>query len=110
VEGSAHFVKVDAQGSEGLVLDGMRALVERSPHLILLAEFCPYLLEQSGTAPGDFLKQLRALGFEIFEVSEDTNSVNMCEEVELLERVSPEYKDSKEGYTNLLCTRPRGSR
>lgn len=106
VEGRVDLVKVDAQGSEGLVLEGMGEIIKRSPHLILLAEFCPYLLLRAGTDPAAFLEDLRHLGFTIFEVDEERTDVRIVDARELLNRVRPEFEDRRAGYTNLLCTRP----
>ena len=39
-------VKMDVEGSEGLVLDGMKRLIERSPHLRIMMEFCPSMLAE----------------------------------------------------------------
>ena len=41
---SVDVVKMDVEGSEGLVLEGMKNLIERSPHLKIMMEFCPSML------------------------------------------------------------------
>ena len=56
---------LDAQGNEPQVFAGMRGLLPRSPHLTILLEFAPTLLERSGNSPREFLCALRAAGFEI---------------------------------------------
>jgi FkbM family methyltransferase len=44
VDRPVDLVKMDVEGCEGLVLDGMKNLVERSPHLRIMMEFCPSML------------------------------------------------------------------
>ena len=64
---SVHFVKIDAQGSEPKILDGMTALIERNRRqLIVLMEFSPGLLRRAGCGIDDFLRRLEALGAAVF--------------------------------------------
>lgn len=105
IEGSAELVKVDVQGYEGHVLAGMRGLIERSPQLSLLVEFCPALLIAAGTEPAAFVADLRDQGFALFEVDGDAQRVSGVDAADLLGRVRPEFGDSSEGYTNLLAVR-----
>ncbi len=103
-------VKIDVQGYESFVLAGMRGLIERSGELAMLVEFCPALLLEAGTQPVDLLDELRSFGFSMFEIDDDSRSVRGVDAPELLDRVRPEYGDTAEGYTNLLCARGvRGS-
>ncbi len=103
-------VKIDVQGYEAFVLAGMRGLIDRSPQLAMLVEFCPALLIEAGTDPGTFLDELRGYGFWLYEVDDEARCVRGTDAGELLTRVRPEYGDTAEGYTNLLCARGvRGS-
>jgi FkbM family methyltransferase len=105
ISGPVDLIKIDAQGSEGLVFDGMRDLIARSPRLTILAEFCPFLLLQAGTEPGEFLDGLKRAGFAVFEVDEDNEQVRAVDRYELLDRIRPEFEDRSEGYTNLVCVK-----
>ena len=98
-------VKIDVQGYEAFVLAGMRGLIDRSPQLAMLVEFCPALLIEAGTQPADLLNELRSLGFSMYEIDDDANRVRGVDMPELLDRVRPEYGDAAEGYTNLLCAK-----
>ena len=103
-------VKIDVQGYEPFVLAGMRGVIERSDELAMLVEFCPALLIQAGTDPAAFLGDLRALGFSLYEIDDEAGVVRGVDLPELIARVRPEFGDSSEGYTNLLCARGvRGS-
>lgn len=62
-----HFVKIDAQGLEPRILDGMGALIEQNRgRLILLMEFSPGLLRCAGCDLGDFLRRLESLQAAVF--------------------------------------------
>lgn len=107
VVGAADLVKVDVQGYEGQVLAGMRSLIDRSPELALLIEFCPALLIAAGTEPASFVGDLRDHGFALFEVDGDARRVRGLDAEDLLRRVRPEFGDAREGYTNLLCVKAK---
>jgi FkbM family methyltransferase len=98
-------VKIDVQGYESHVLAGMQGVIERSPELAMLVEFCPALLSRAGTQPADLLDELRGCGFVLYEVDGDANRVRGVDAPELLARVRPEFGDAAEGYTNLLAAK-----
>jgi FkbM family methyltransferase len=51
-------VKVDAEGAEGSVVDGMTELVKRNPGIVVVLEFQAETLEAAGEDPVDFLGRL----------------------------------------------------
>lgn len=55
------FVKIDAEGSEEAIWDGMTGVLEDNPGVIVTLEFNPSLLPK----PERFLKKLRSSGFRI---------------------------------------------
>jgi FkbM family methyltransferase len=105
IDGAVDLVKIDVQGYESFVLAGMRGLIERSPELAMLVEFCPALLIEAGTQPADLLDELRSFGFTLFEIDDDAWCVRGVDMPELLDRVRPEFGDAAEGYTNLLLAK-----
>jgi len=54
-------VKIDAEGSEPLVLDGMQQILARNPELTLLVEINVPMIRNCGD-PADFLDRVRKLG------------------------------------------------
>ena len=60
---------VYAQGAEGRILQGAQGLIEAN-RLKLLLEFWPKGLQNLGTDPLSFLRQLEAWGFEVRLVNE----------------------------------------
>jgi FkbM family methyltransferase len=94
-----HFIKMDIQGAEALALEGMKGLVRANKGLKLITEFSPASLEMAGSRPPSYLKNLQALGFRFFEISEKKKSVRPVKPAPLLKR----SWGGSEDYTNLLC-------
>ena len=61
-------VKMDVQGYECRVLQGMRRTLEGSPNLTIMMEFWPHALRCAGTPPEEFLPALEKMGFAISEL------------------------------------------
>lgn len=64
-QGKVDFIKIDTEGAEPFILDGMRKLLERNPHVNILVEFCPTSLRDAGVEPREFLSKLKKLGFSL---------------------------------------------
>jgi FkbM family methyltransferase len=64
-QGNVALVKIDVQGAEGLVLDGMRETLKRYPKMALILEYTPYALRDSGYDPEKILRDFHAQGYEI---------------------------------------------
>ncbi len=91
---------MDVQGAEHRALLGMQKLVARSQNVILVTEFWPYGLRQSGARPEDYLNLLCAQGFELSELDEAEGVIKKVESSYLLQR----YEASRSAdFTNLLC-------
>jgi FkbM family methyltransferase len=60
-----HIVKIDVQGFEDEVLEGMQQLIHRSPELKVLVEFFPGAIADRGRRPIDTLSSYQAMGFRI---------------------------------------------
>lgn len=54
-------IKIDAEGSEPLVIEGMKGILDRSPHLTIFMEMNIPMLRKT-TDPASFLKKIRELG------------------------------------------------
>jgi len=61
-------IKMDVQGFEGQVLDGMRETIRRSKGLVMLMEFWPHGLAGAGTEPTRILDDLESAGFALYEL------------------------------------------
>lgn len=105
VDGPVDIVKIDVQGFEVQVLDGMEDLIGRSKQLTMLVEYAPPWLVDAGTDPGDLLRRLRGLGFALFEIDEEGRQVRPTEIASLLARSEDSKGDLATDYTNLLCVK-----
>jgi hypothetical protein len=60
-------VKIDVQGWEPAVLEGMRGKLERNPRARILFEFCSKDLKDAGFEPTNFLEDLLDRGYTLRE-------------------------------------------
>ncbi len=58
-------IKVDAEGSEGLVIDGMKRTLIENQRITLICEFCPERIMFSGGDPKATVGTLVELGFQL---------------------------------------------
>jgi FkbM family methyltransferase len=69
--GEVSVVKIDTQGAEGLILEGMRQTMQRYPKMILIVEFTPDALRQTGHDPEAMLRQFHDQGYEVHVFNDD---------------------------------------
>jgi FkbM family methyltransferase len=65
---SVDVVKIDVQGYEGHVLEGMRQTLARSPNVTIFMEFWPHGLRCARTQPDELLSDLEKMGFVVCEL------------------------------------------
>jgi len=93
------FIKVDAQGSEGLIIDGMVELLQ-SYHPVLVLELSPYHLVHTDIPAEKLLKQLRDLEYKIWNIDQEFWNVHPATDEYLLKR----YAVPTCTHTDILCT------
>ena len=59
------FIKIDTQGAESLILEGMRGTLRRHRNARVILEFWPHGLRAAGSSGAQLLLQIRGLGFQI---------------------------------------------
>ena len=64
-------IKIDTEGCEPLVLNGMSKLIGRTEALKLVVEFNPFLLMKNNANPQAFLSKLTQVGFTLNTISKD---------------------------------------
>jgi FkbM family methyltransferase len=81
-EKSIDIVKIDAEGSEPLILRGMRQILDHNPRIRILLEFAPIHLRRAGIDPRQFLADLSSMGFGVRRIHDESG--------ELMETLIPE--------------------
>ena len=92
-------IKIDVEGAEPAVIDGMRMALERCHTRHLIVEFCPFNLRIARTEPDALLKTLESLGFRILVIDE-ARGVQSSQFDDLLRRLRWRYD-----HVNLFCER-----
>lgn len=65
------FIKIDVEGHEISVLQGIQSTLKNNPTAYLLVELCPQLQINAGHKPDDLLKELFKLNYELFMIDEN---------------------------------------
>lgn len=71
---SIDLVKMDAEGSEPMILDGMRRIIAQ-PHLTMVCEFYNQFFETGGPSAEAFLDGILGHGFVLHKITEQGNLV-----------------------------------
>jgi FkbM family methyltransferase len=103
--GPVHAVKIDVEGAEIEVLQGMRRILTDNPPLTLCVEWNPACMRNAGYDPADLPALLRELGFREIQVLDDLgHRVRSLDEVSALvgSLQIPEF-----WYVNLWARRTR---
>jgi len=91
-------IKMDVQGSEMEVLEGMTDTINRNDDLKIITEFWPMGIRNSGSSPMGFLNKLIECGFGLYQIGQYVEPIN----VDYLLRMC-----SDEKFTTLLCKKKR---
>ena len=106
-DGRVDFVKIDTQGAEGLIVEGMLGVIERNKGLRMAIEFWPSSLKQLGTDPGALLRRLESHSFGFFNLGKAAR-VSSISRVRS-EWIMTHFTVQNEDWTNLFATRGEGS-
>ena len=87
-------IKMDVQGLEMEVLEGMTNTINRNDNLKIITEFWPMGIRNSGSSPKDFLNKLVEYGFALYQVGQYVEPINVNYLLGM-------YRDKK--FTTLLC-------
>lgn len=96
-EDSIDVIKMDVEGAEAAVLEGMSQEQKTNDKLIIFTEFSPSSLEKLGTSPERYLNELIKYGFKLYRIDEKK------EQIEAVDFDSVMQICAGGKYTNLLC-------
>jgi FkbM family methyltransferase len=85
-EAKIDVVKIDAEGAEPWILQGMSRILARSPGIHIFMEFAGTHLRRAGVDPFDFFQALLGMGFQIKRVDDLTGDALDCAYEELSAR------------------------
>ena len=85
--GIAHVdvMKIDTQGAEPFVFDGMKQLLQRNRRLKVMIEFWPWGIRQAGRDPVEFLQTIKDYGFSVSEIHDDRRMTPLRDFTSILE-------------------------
>jgi FkbM family methyltransferase len=70
-------MKIDAEGSEPYVFDGMKELIKNNDKLTIFCEFDMGLISGARSSPKEFLEKIVSWGFRIQKIQSDSNVVDV---------------------------------
>lgn len=104
-------IKMDAEGAELSILEGMSGVLAANPDLIIFTEYMPRAIGAFGGRPASFLERLAAAGFWLGIVEEETEQIEPVSPGRL-EEITLSLTRETHGrfHVNLLCLRGRFAR
>ena len=93
------FIKIDVEGAELKVLNGMKRTFINQPGMKVILEFCPANLIGAGIEPSDLLSFMKEHSFSIAVIHEDGT---LCKFNDL---ATVHGLIGANGYVNILCTK-----
>ena len=94
-------IKVDVEGVEPKVLAGMKNIISANNKMVILTEFFPSALKESGAEPSSYLLELIDMGFMLYRVTEDTQKNLIPITIEMIPAISKGEGIHK--LINILC-------
>lgn len=92
------FIKMDVEGAEIKVLNGMTNLLKNNVDLKMMVEYNPDAIRNMGLEPASYLELLITNGFRIMDIDRKNMKIENISVQSLLKKYDDEY-------TNLLCIR-----
>jgi len=99
------FIKIDVEGFELHVINGMKKLLERNDDLKIIVEFTPFAIREAYSLPRKLLEFLHSFNFKINFFDYQSRTIKRVDDIELFLQ-KYDTKDGKWGdapSVNLLC-------
>ncbi len=97
------FVKIDTQGAEGVILEGMDGILRKNEDIVMAIEFFPLGLSGLNFKAEDVVKFLRGHDLMFFDIGPGGNKINNFSLVN--EEYLARYTIKNEYFTNLLVVK-----
>lgn len=94
-----NFVKIDVEGAEGYVFEGMKNIIRSNKHLKIVTEFWPKRIKESGFDPLNFVNYLMDNGYSIFNIDKKCENNGPLTREEIKSMVNA----NDNNYYNFLC-------
>jgi len=83
-----HVVKIDAEGAEPLILDGMGRIISENPEIRILMEFAPEHLRRAGIVPESFLQSIVERGLMYARIDKNSGDLQAFSDDKLVSESS----------------------
>ena len=98
------FVKIDTQGAEYYIIEGMKTILEKNQNIKIILEYTFAFFEELGLNPALFLETLAIkhnfILYNVIEILKKLERIKINSETGL-----PEFRLNAAGFTNILCVR-----
>ena len=101
--GNINFIKMDVEGAEPAVIEGMSRLLSKNKKLKMVTEFSSNNLKRSGIVLQEYLKLLIKHGFKLFNIDERNGKIKPIYEDAIVQFCA--FCVNKNYSTNLFCSR-----
>jgi FkbM family methyltransferase len=105
-EGSIDFVKIDTQGAEGAIIEGMGRIIKANDDILMVVEFWPFGLHGFGYDSDKLLKNLDDFGFEFFNLGVWGKPSRLMRTD--IPRLSSYHTVENKNFTNLFLAKRKG--
>lgn len=93
------FVKIDVEGSESGVIEGMPLILKKSKNLKIMTEFDPFLMKKFGVDATNYIQLLLEHGFKLYDILREKGKFIPITSSESFRTTVPKEGD----YTYLFC-------
>jgi FkbM family methyltransferase len=104
-EADINFIKIDTQGAEGVIVDGMKRILATNDQLRLALEFSPWHLREFGFDPAHLVDMLETVDFRSFDLGRGLPRIDPLISMSPREALQFYSGEKDRGFTNLLLVR-----